>query len=89
MNLALWLLVGGFAGWFAFSVLNANAVRGLFTSVVIGICGGYLGGSILSPMMGVSASLPDVIDPITLIMALAFAAVCLTVGDMISRRFNV
>lgn len=89
MNVALWLLAGGFAGWVGFRVLGANADRGLLASMVIGMCGSYFGGSVLAPMIGDTATMPEAISVIALIMALAFAAVCLTVGDMIHRRFNV
>jgi uncharacterized membrane protein YeaQ/YmgE (transglycosylase-associated protein family) len=89
MNLILWLLAGGFAGWVGFRFIGANVSRGLLMSMVIGICGAYLGGSVLAPMLGDSAALPDAFSPVALIMALACAAVCLTIGDMIFRRFVV
>lgn len=89
MNLILWLLAGGFAGWVGFRFIGANVSRGLFMSMVIGICGAYLGGSVLAPMLGDTVSLSDAFSPVALIMALAGAAVCLTVGDMIFRRFFV
>lgn len=92
MNLALWLLVGGFAGWFGYSVLNANPVRGLFTSILIGMGGGFLGGSLVAPLIEDAATVAttaDAFNLIALIMAAAFAAVCLTVSDMVYRRFNV
>lgn len=89
MNVALWLLAGGLAGWVGFSLLHANAVRGLYASILIGMGGGFLGGGILAPMIGDTATMPEAINLIALIMALAFAAVCLTVGDMIYRRFHV
>jgi len=89
MNLALWLLAGGFAGWVGFRLIGANASRGLLMSMVIGICGAYLGGGVLAPMLGDTVTLSDAFSPVALIMALACAAVCLTVGDMIFRRFIV
>jgi uncharacterized membrane protein YeaQ/YmgE (transglycosylase-associated protein family) len=89
MNLILWLLAGGFAGWIGFRFIRANVSRGLLTSMVIGVCGAYVGGSVLAPMLGDTVPLLDVFSPVALIMALACAAVCLTVGDMIFRRFHV
>ncbi len=89
MNLMLWLLAGGFAGWAGFRFFRANAARGLLMSMLIGTCGAYFGGSVLAPMLGDSTLLPDAINPIALLMAIACAAVCLTVGDMIARRFSV
>jgi len=89
MNLMLWLAAGGFAGWIGFRFIGANARRGLLTSMVIGIFGACLGGSVIAPMLGDPEPLLDVFDPVALIMALACAAACLTIGDMISRRFLV
>ncbi len=89
MNLALWLLAGGFAGWVGFRFIHANASRGLPVSMAIGVCGAYLGGSVLAPMLGETAPMMDAISPVALIMAAACAAVCLTVSDMILRRFLV
>jgi hypothetical protein len=42
MNLMLWLVAGGFAGWVGFRFIGANAGRGLLMSMVIGVCGAYL-----------------------------------------------
>jgi len=89
MNIFLWILAGGFAGWVAFKFVGANAFRGMPTSLVIGMCGGFLGGSVLAPILGETTPMPDAISPFALVMALATAAICLTIGDMISRRFNV
>jgi uncharacterized membrane protein YeaQ/YmgE (transglycosylase-associated protein family) len=89
MNVVIWVLAGGFAGWVAFKFIGANEYRGMIMSMVIGICGGYFGGSVLAPLLSDSVPVHDAISPIALVMALASAAVCLTIGDMISRRFNV
>jgi len=89
MNIVIWVLAGGFAGWVAFKFIGANACRGMMTSLIIGMCGGFFGGSVLEPLLSDSVPAPDAISPIALVMALASAAVCLTIGDMISRRFNV
>ena len=89
MNIVLWILAGGFVGWVSFRFVGANAFRGLATSLGIGMCGGYFGGSVLAPIIGEAASTPDALNPVALLMAIATAAACLTIGDMISRRFNV
>lgn len=89
MNFILWLLAGGFAGWVGFRFIGANASRGLFLSMVIGICGAYLGGGVLTPMLDDNVPLADAFSPVALIMALACAAVCLAIGDLIFRRFLV
>jgi uncharacterized membrane protein YeaQ/YmgE (transglycosylase-associated protein family) len=89
MNLTLWLLAGGFAGWVGFRFIGANASRGVLTSMLIGIGGAYLGGGVLAPLLGDAVPMTDAFSPVALIMAFACAAVCLTLGDMIFRRFIV
>jgi len=86
MNFILWLLAGGFAGWVGFRFIGANASRGLIASMAIGMGGAILGGSVLAPMLGDTEPLSETFIPVALIMALGCAAVCLTIGDMISRR---
>lgn len=89
MNLMLWLIAGGLAGWVGFRYIHANASRGLLTSMLIGTFGAYLGGGMLAPMLDDSVLLPDAFSPLALIMAVACAAVFLTICDMIFRRFSV
>lgn len=89
MEVVLWILAGTFAGWVGFKFIGANPRRGVMVSLVIGACGGLFGGSVLAPVIGDAAYMPDAISPIALLIALATAAVCLTIGDLIGRRFNV
>lgn len=89
MDVVLWVLAGAFAGWVGYKFVGANPRRGLMMSLVIGVCGGLFGGSVLTPMLGDAAPMADAISPIALLIALATAAVCLTIGDLVSRRFNV
>jgi len=89
MDIVIWILAGGFAGWIAFKFIGANEERGMMISIVIGMTGGFLGGSVLAPMLGETAPMPDAFSLFALLMAIASAAVCLTIGDMISRRFGI
>jgi uncharacterized membrane protein YeaQ/YmgE (transglycosylase-associated protein family) len=89
MNVVLWVLAGGLAGWVGFKYIGANENRGMVISVIIGMVGGFAGGNVLAPLLGETAPMPDAISLFALIMALASAAVCLTIGDMISKRFDI
>lgn len=89
MNILLWILAGGFAGWAGFKFIGANEDRGMMISIIIGVAGGFFGGNVLAPMLGETAPMPDAISFFALLMAIASAAACLTIGDMISKRFNV
>ncbi len=89
MDVVMWVLAGGFAGWVGFKFIGANEERGMMISMIIGMAGGFFGGNVLAPMLGETAPMPDAISLFALFMALASAAACLTIGDMISKRFNV
>ena len=44
MNLIVWLVFGGLAGWVATMVMGENARFGVLANVIIGIVGAWLGG---------------------------------------------
>ena len=89
MNILLWVLAGGAAGWAGFKFLHANEVRGMMISVIIGMAGGFFGGNVLAPMLGEVVSQPGAFSPFALFMAVASAAACLTIGNMLSHRFDI
>lgn len=89
MNVALWLMAGGIAGWIGIRFLNANEGRGTVMSIVIGIAGGFFGGNIVAPMFSEIAHNPGAFSPFALFMAVASAAALLTISDMLSRRYGV
>lgn len=89
MDILAWVVAGAFAGWVGFKFIGANESRGMMVSMIIGMTGGFLGGHVLAPMLGETAPMADTFSLITLFIALASAALFLTIGDMISKRFNV
>ena len=89
MDALLWAVAGALSGWVGFKFVGANAQRGLRVSVAIGVIGAFCGGYLLAPMMGDSAAMADAFNPGTLLVVLASSAVCLTVSDMVWRRFAV
>lgn len=89
-NIMLWALAGGIAGWVGYAFMKFNADRGLLISILIGIVGGYLGGSILAPMFGTGIAVnPSDFNPLPLFIAFASAVACLTISNMIHKRFGV
>ena len=51
MNFILWLIVGGIVGWLA-SLIMRDAGQGILLNVVIGIVGAFIGGWLISPLVG-------------------------------------
>jgi len=89
MNFAMWVLAGGVLGWIGFSMLDINRERGMIISVIIGALGGLLGGNVLAPMLGAVADTPNNFNMYSLVIAMASAAACLAIGNLLSRRFGV
>jgi uncharacterized membrane protein YeaQ/YmgE (transglycosylase-associated protein family) len=89
MNIVLWIAAGGLLGWLAFTQLRFNERRHKAVSVLIGMGGGFLGGQILAPMVGVIAALQGGFSPRALIIALLSAALCLILASKMHDRFGV
>jgi len=52
MDILLWLVLGGIAGWIASMVMGADAHMGIFANIIVGIIGAALGG-FLASMLGI------------------------------------
>ena len=88
MNVILWLLAGGIVGWIACSGMNMNKSRGLIISAIIGVAGGFFGGHILAPMVGTIHE-AGAFNPVALLMAIVGAIACVTISDMMHKRFGM
>jgi uncharacterized membrane protein YeaQ/YmgE (transglycosylase-associated protein family) len=85
-NIVLWVLVGGAAGWIGYALLKFNRHWGLLISVLIGMVGGFLGGSLIAPMLGGAGANPGDFNPFPLFVAFASALVCVIVSNMLHSR---
>ena len=52
MNFILWLIVGGIVGWLASLIMRTDGQQGILLNVVVGIIGAFIGGWLISPMVG-------------------------------------
>jgi uncharacterized membrane protein YeaQ/YmgE (transglycosylase-associated protein family) len=48
INLLLWILLGGIAGWLASLVMKTNARQGTLVDIVVGIVGAFIGGFVFN-----------------------------------------
>lgn len=53
MNFIIWLIIGGVVGWLASLVMKTDANQGIFLNIIVGIVGAFLGGLLISPLIGV------------------------------------
>jgi len=51
MNIIIWLIVGGVIGWLASLVMKTSG-QGIILNVVVGIVGAFIGGYLISPLIG-------------------------------------
>ena len=52
MNLIAWLVIGGVVGWIASLIMGTDKQQGILLNIVVGIAGAFLGGLLISPMVG-------------------------------------
>ena len=88
MNLALWVIAGGMFGWASYAILRANRARSVKVSILIGAVGALLGGQFLPPLLGATTMVPHDFSLFSLVAALAGAAACLAIADMLSNPFG-
>ena len=53
MGIILWLVIGGVVGWLASIVMRRDGNQGILLNIVVGIVGAFLGGWLISPLVGV------------------------------------
>ena len=87
MNTFVWILAGAALAWLALSYMDLNRSRGLLIAIVIGIVGGYFGGSVIAPMVGQGGG--GEFRPFAALVAAACASAFLVVGDMVYEKYGV
>lgn len=48
LNILLWIVVGGLAGWIASMLMGTNRSQGVLADVILGILGAFVGGLIMN-----------------------------------------
>jgi len=52
MNILLWVVLGGLAGWIASIIMKRNEQQGIFGDIILGIVGAVVGGFAASMLGG-------------------------------------
>ncbi|MEY2618039.1 MAG: hypothetical protein RL522_1041 [Pseudomonadota bacterium] len=84
MNFLIWLIVGGVVGWLASLFMRTDAQQGILLNVIVGIIGAFIGGWVISPMVGVG-SINEGISIGSFLVSLAGAVVLLAVVNLFRR----
>ena len=84
MNFIIWLFVGGLVGWLASLVMKTDANQGILLNVVVGIVGAFLGGLLISPLIGVG-TINQGISVASISVSLLGAIILLAIINLVRR----
>ena len=85
MNFLIWLVVGGLIGWIASKVMNTDAQQGVILNIVVGIVGAFLGGMLISPLVGVPTINQNALSVSALLVSLVGAIILLAIVNLVRR----
>ena len=85
MNLIIWLMVGGILGWLASIVMRRDAQQGILLNVVVGIVGAFLGGFLLSPLLGAGTINLNHFSVMGLVVSFLGAVILLAIVNLFKR----
>jgi len=83
MNIIIWLVVGGLIGWVASMLLHSS--EGILMNVVIGIVGAFIGGWLISPLVGAGTINQNDFSLGGLVVSLLGAVILLAVVNLLRR----
>jgi uncharacterized membrane protein YeaQ/YmgE (transglycosylase-associated protein family) len=84
MGFLIWLIVGGIVGWLASLVMRTDGQQGILLNVVVGIVGAFLGGWLISPLLG-TGTINDGISIGSIIVSLIGAIILLAIVNLFRR----
>jgi uncharacterized membrane protein YeaQ/YmgE (transglycosylase-associated protein family) len=84
MGFILWLIVGGIVGWLASLIMKTDGQQGILLNVVVGIVGAFIGGWLISPMVG-AGTINDGFSIGSLVVSLIGAVILLAIVNLFRR----
>ena len=85
MNFLIWLAVGGVIGWVASMVMKTDAQQGVVLNVIVGIVGAFLGGLLISPLVGVPSINQNAFSLGAMLVSLVGAIILLAIVNLFRR----
>ncbi len=79
INIIIWLVVGGVAGWLASLVMARDGQQGILLNIVVGIIGAVIAGWLFG------AGINDVITVMTFVYSVIGAIILLAIINLINR----
>src|SRR3569832_2654330 len=84
MNFIIWLIVGGIVGWIASLVMRTDAQQGILLNVIVGIVGAFIGGWLISPLVG-TGTINDGFSVGSFVVSLIGAIILLAIVNLFRR----
>jgi uncharacterized membrane protein YeaQ/YmgE (transglycosylase-associated protein family) len=50
LNIVLWIIFGGIAGWIASIIMKRDAQMGALENIIVGVVGAFIGGFIMNSL---------------------------------------
>jgi len=89
MEILFWVGTGAVLGWMSYAFLGFNEARGLAASIGIGAVGALVGAKGLAPLFITTAAPLDNLSIPSLMFGAGTAVVCLVLGNMLYRRWDI
>jgi uncharacterized membrane protein YeaQ/YmgE (transglycosylase-associated protein family) len=84
MSFILWLIVGGIVGWLASLIMKTDGQQGILLNVIVGIVGAFIGGWLISPMVG-TGTINEGFSIGSLVVSLIGAVILLAIVNLFRR----
>ena len=84
MGLILWLIVGGIVGWLASMIMKTDGQQGILLNIVVGIIGAFVGGWLISPLVG-AGTINSGFSIASVLVSLVGAVILLAIVNLFRR----
>ncbi|MGH6623264.1 MAG: GlsB/YeaQ/YmgE family stress response membrane protein [Burkholderiaceae bacterium] len=85
MEFIIWIVIGGVLGWLASIIMRTDGQQGIFLNVVVGIVGAFLGGVLISPLLGAPTINQGSLSMASLLVSLVGALILLAIVNLFRR----
>ena len=85
MGFIVWILVGALVGWIASLIMKTDAQQGTILNIVIGIVGAWLGGYLISPLVGVSTINQNALSIPSILVSIVGAVIVIVIWQLIRK----
>lgn len=85
MNIIIWLVVGGVIGWIASLIMRTDAQQGVLLNIVVGIVGAFIGGLLISPLIGSGSINTSGLTLGSVVVSLGGAVILLAIVNLFRR----